>query len=173
MYVCSTYSTVQYSYNLICDFIFLCSFIHSFIHSFIAFLFVHCRQLGIKECEDDDKDDLHATAFAPPTNYIKISQGKIQLVHQPPPPPLSFVTAPTPTTTPTSATATLPSKGTATTNGYHQHHHQNQHNPCNNGGVIESPRDKVSSCCYFVIRLSVYMTDCLSVCQSVCILTWP
>lgn len=44
------------------------------------------RQLDIKECEDDDKDDLHTSAFPPPTNYIKISQGKIQLVHQPPPP---------------------------------------------------------------------------------------
>ncbi|XP_065367103.1 nucleoprotein TPR isoform X1 [Calliphora vicina] len=52
------------------------------------------KQLDIKECEDDDKDDLHATAFVPPTNYIKISQGKIQLVHQPPPP--------TPTTTPST-----------------------------------------------------------------------
>ncbi|XP_037822857.1 uncharacterized protein LOC119611370 isoform X2 [Lucilia sericata] len=44
------------------------------------------KQLDIKECEDDDKDDLHANAFVPPTNYIKISQGKIQLVHQPPTP---------------------------------------------------------------------------------------
>lgn len=50
------------------------------IFVFIFFLF---RQLDIKDCEDDDKDDLHATAtFVPPTNYIKISQGKIQLVHQ-------------------------------------------------------------------------------------------
>ncbi|XP_037953399.1 uncharacterized protein LOC119683666 isoform X2 [Teleopsis dalmanni] len=39
------------------------------------------RHLDIKECEDDDKDDVHT--FTPPTNYIKISQGKIQLVHQP------------------------------------------------------------------------------------------
>ena len=45
--------------------------------------FFFFRQLDIKDCEDDDKDDLHATpTFVPPTNYIKISQGKIQLVHQ-------------------------------------------------------------------------------------------
>ncbi|CAD7013516.1 unnamed protein product [Ceratitis capitata] len=37
------------------------------------------RTLDIKE-EDDDKDDIQA--FSPPTNYITISQGKIQLVHQ-------------------------------------------------------------------------------------------
>ncbi|XP_054738412.1 uncharacterized protein LOC129244669 isoform X1 [Anastrepha obliqua] len=37
------------------------------------------KTLDIKE-EDDDKDDIQA--FSPPTNYITISQGKIQLVHQ-------------------------------------------------------------------------------------------
>ncbi|XP_067632278.1 uro-adherence factor A isoform X2 [Eurosta solidaginis] len=37
------------------------------------------KTLDIKE-EDDDKDDIQA--FTPPTNYITISEGKIQLVHQ-------------------------------------------------------------------------------------------
>ncbi|XP_059225037.1 probable WRKY transcription factor protein 1 isoform X2 [Stomoxys calcitrans] len=99
------------------------------------------KQLGIKECEDDDKDDLHANAFTPPTNYIKISQGKIQLVHQPPPPPLPIfstlqtATSPPPPTspgTPGHGTATLCSTATtATLNGYHS--------TCNGS---ESPRDK-------------------------------
>ncbi|XP_019892238.1 uncharacterized protein LOC101893958 [Musca domestica] len=109
------------------------------------------KQLGIKECEDDDKDDLHANAFAPPTNYIKISQGKIQLVHQPPP-PSSPVTAGYPTTPsspsggghqqqPTSAgmvmSSTLSSTATtATLNGYHR---TTSTSSCNGS---ESPREK-------------------------------
>ncbi|KAI9579428.1 hypothetical protein GQX74_005965 [Glossina fuscipes] len=63
---------------------------------------MHCRQLDIKECEDDDKDDLHN--FIPPTNYIKISQGKIQLVHQS---ALSAATAAATTITTTTNTTTL------------------------------------------------------------------
>uniref|UniRef100_A0A1A9VCW5 Uncharacterized protein n=1 Tax=Glossina austeni TaxID=7395 RepID=A0A1A9VCW5_GLOAU len=59
-------------------------------------------QLDIKECEDDDKDDLHN--FIPPTNYIKISQGKIQLVHQS---ALSTATAAATTITTTTNTTTL------------------------------------------------------------------
>ncbi|KAL9915004.1 probable WRKY transcription factor protein 1 isoform X2 [Glossina fuscipes] len=60
------------------------------------------KQLDIKECEDDDKDDLHN--FIPPTNYIKISQGKIQLVHQS---ALSAATAAATTITTTTNTTTL------------------------------------------------------------------
>lgn len=111
--------------------------IYSFIFFVLLFLFF-CRQLGIKECEDDDKDDLHTTAFTPPTNYIKISQGKIQLVHQPPPPPLPLFSSPTLSPVsgggPTPPTSTLSSTATtATLNGYHT--------SCNGS---ESPRDKVS-----------------------------
>ncbi|KAH8372454.1 hypothetical protein KR093_011627, partial [Drosophila rubida] len=40
----------------------------------------HCRQ-NEKDCDEDDKDDVHD--IMPPPNYIQISQGKIQLVHQP------------------------------------------------------------------------------------------
>lgn len=128
-----------------CSAVFLCLI--------FVFSFSSCRQLGIKECEDDDKDDLHANAFAPPTNYIKISQGKIQLVHQPPP-PSSPVTAGYPTTPssppggghqqqPTSAgvvmSSTLSSTATtATLNGYH---HTTSTSSCNGS---ESPREKVS-----------------------------
>ncbi|KAH8397018.1 hypothetical protein KR215_007603, partial [Drosophila sulfurigaster] len=39
-----------------------------------------CRQ-NEKDCDEDDKDDVHD--IMPPPNYIQISQGKIQLVHQP------------------------------------------------------------------------------------------
>ncbi|XP_073847990.1 uncharacterized protein isoform X2 [Musca autumnalis] len=106
------------------------------------------KQLGIKECEDDDKDDLHANAFTPPTNYIKISQGKIQLVHQPPPPsspvttffPTTPSSPPPPTTQSPCGVATLTSTlsstaTTATLNGYHH----TSSTSCNGS---ESPRDK-------------------------------
>ncbi|KAH8275628.1 hypothetical protein KR026_011874, partial [Drosophila bipectinata] len=35
-----------------------------------------------KDCDDDDKDDV-LSIMPPPPNYIQISQGRIQLVHQP------------------------------------------------------------------------------------------
>ncbi|ALC41490.1 CG42663 [Drosophila busckii] len=38
------------------------------------------RKQNEKDCDDDDKDDVHD--IMPPANYIQISQGKIQLVHQ-------------------------------------------------------------------------------------------
>ncbi|XP_030387140.1 uncharacterized protein LOC115633798 isoform X2 [Scaptodrosophila lebanonensis] len=38
------------------------------------------RNKNEKDCDDDDKDDVHD--IMPPANYIQISQGKIQLVHQ-------------------------------------------------------------------------------------------
>ncbi|KAL7736128.1 hypothetical protein ACLKA6_003679 [Drosophila palustris] len=40
------------------------------------------RKQNEKDCDDDDKDDVH-DIMPPPPNYIQISQGKIQLVHQP------------------------------------------------------------------------------------------
>ncbi|XP_062133513.1 uncharacterized protein DDB_G0284459 isoform X2 [Drosophila sulfurigaster albostrigata] len=39
------------------------------------------RKQNEKDCDEDDKDDVHD--IMPPPNYIQISQGKIQLVHQP------------------------------------------------------------------------------------------
>ncbi|KAM7343359.1 uncharacterized protein ACRADG_010417 isoform 2-T2 [Cochliomyia hominivorax] len=86
------------------------------------------RQLDIKECEDDDKDDLHATAFVPPTNYIKISQGKIQLVHQPPPP----------TSTPSTLLPPPPSSSSPPPPPFNTHSHSHHH-ICNG---LESPKDK-------------------------------
>ncbi|KAH8297091.1 hypothetical protein KR044_004842, partial [Drosophila immigrans] len=44
-----------------------------------SLLFRYCRQ-NEKDCDEDDKDDVHD--IMPPPNYIQISQGKIQLVHQ-------------------------------------------------------------------------------------------
>ncbi|XP_030560147.1 uncharacterized protein DDB_G0284459 isoform X1 [Drosophila novamexicana] len=38
------------------------------------------RKQNEKDCDEDDKDDVHD--IMPPANYIQISQGKIQLVHQ-------------------------------------------------------------------------------------------
>ncbi|EDW73984.2 uncharacterized protein Dwil_GK21614 [Drosophila willistoni] len=38
------------------------------------------RKQNEKDCDDDDKDDVHD--IMPPANYIQISQGKIQLVQQ-------------------------------------------------------------------------------------------
>jgi len=35
-----------------------------------------------KDCDEDDKDDV-LDSMPPPPNYIQISQGRIQLVHQP------------------------------------------------------------------------------------------
>ncbi|XP_017027550.1 uncharacterized protein [Drosophila kikkawai] len=40
------------------------------------------RKQNEKDCDEDDKDDVH-DAMPPPPNYIQISQGRIQLVHQP------------------------------------------------------------------------------------------
>ncbi|XP_022222124.2 uncharacterized protein LOC111073880 isoform X3 [Drosophila obscura] len=40
------------------------------------------RKQNEKDCDEDDKDDVHD--IMPPTNFIQISQGRIQLVHQPP-----------------------------------------------------------------------------------------
>ncbi|EDX06827.1 GD10915 [Drosophila simulans] len=35
-----------------------------------------------KDCDEDDKEDV-LDSMPPPPNYIQISQGRIQLVHQP------------------------------------------------------------------------------------------
>ncbi|BFG04561.1 uncharacterized protein DMAD_03502 [Drosophila madeirensis] len=39
------------------------------------------RKQNEKDCDEDDKDDVHD--IMPPPNFIQISQGRIQLVHQP------------------------------------------------------------------------------------------
>lgn len=43
--------------------------------------FIPIRRQSEKDCDEDDKDDVHD--IMPPPNYIQISKGKIQLVHQP------------------------------------------------------------------------------------------
>ncbi|SPP74603.1 uncharacterized protein LOC117578722 isoform X2 [Drosophila guanche] len=40
------------------------------------------RKQNEKDCDEDDKDDVH-DIMPPPPNFIQISQGRIQLVHQP------------------------------------------------------------------------------------------
>ncbi|XP_016943408.3 uncharacterized protein [Drosophila suzukii] len=40
------------------------------------------RKQNEKDCDEDDKDDV-LDSMPPPPNYIQISQGRIQLVHQP------------------------------------------------------------------------------------------